>query len=317
MKSFWSHSIIMRIIDNFLFHSEYDLLELRLEIMYDHVDHFVIVESDHTFTEIPKEYNLEKNISRYEKWKDKIVYIKANQHKTEAPTITREKAFENESWARNQFKLGWEQIGLKDGDILIVSDCDEIIRPETLKFMRENSYDYYALMSPIFNFKFNYMNTGSEYVVWPTAYKYYSNLEYTPSSMRRIDIEYRDSRFKNRFKEVTQKSEPITSILLHHAAWHFSSLGNEEAIRNKLTSYSHVEYNRPDYLDNINIDNMIRENKNHINQNSGCWKKVKLDDYFPKVVLNNIEKYKKYILEGDDCETVTHHYGRNILDKEV
>lgn len=183
--------------------------------------------------------------------------------------------------------------------------------------MRENSYDYYALMAPIFNFKFNYMNTGNDYVVWPTAYRYYSDLEYTPSSMRRVDVEYRDARFKSRFKEATKKSEPITAILLHHAAWHFSSLGNESVIKNKLTSYSHVEYNKSEYLDNMNIDNMISENKNHINQNSGCWKKVKLDNYFPKQILDNIEKYKKYILEGDDCETVTHYYGKNILDKEV
>lgn len=306
----------MRIIDNFLFHAEYDLLELRLEVMYDHVDFFVIVESDHTFTEIPKEYNLEKNMARYEKWKDKIIYVKVNQPKTEAPEVTREKAFANEFWTRDQFKLGWEQIGLKDGDILIISDCDEIARPETLKFMRENSYDYYGLMAPIFNFKFNYLNIGADYAIWSTAYKYYSDLQYNPSAMRRIDIEYRDSRFRSRFKEVTSKSEPATAVLLHHAAWHFSSLGNEQTIRNKLKSYSHTEFDKPEFLDNIDIDDLIVQSKNHINQNTGCWKKVKLDNYFPKAILDNMEKYKDYILKDDDCQSVTHYYNKNILDKE-
>lgn len=304
----------MKIIDNILFHSEYDLLELRLEIMYDYVDYFVIVESDHTFTEIPKEYNLENNMSRYEKWKDKIVYVKINQLKSNIESITREKAFQNEFWSRDQFKLGWDQISLENEDILMICDCDEIIRPETIKFMRENSYDYYALMAPIFNFKFNYVNTASEYVVWPTAYKYYSDITYTPSAMRRLDIEH--VRFRDRFREVTRK-DPKASVLLHHAAWHFSAIGNEDFLKNKLKSFSHVECNKPEYLNNMNIENLINENKNYVNQNSGFWKKVKLNDYFPKVLLDNKEKYRKYILEGDDCESISHYYGQGVLDKEV
>jgi hypothetical protein len=105
--------------------------------------------------------------------------------------------------------------------------------------------------------------------------------------------------------------------LLHHAAWHFSSFGSDDFIKNKLKSYSHTEFNNSEHIDNVNIDKHINENKNHINQNSGSWKKVKFDDYFPKAILNNIEKYKPHILEADDCETVFNYYGQRILDKEI
>jgi hypothetical protein len=88
-------------------------------------------------------------------------------------------------------------------------------------------------------------------------------------------------------------------------------------IKNKLKSYSHTEFNNSEHIDNVNIDKHINENKNHINQNSGSWKKVKFDDYFPKAILNNIEKYKAHILEADDCETVFNYYGQRILDKEI
>jgi hypothetical protein len=35
----------MKIYDCFTFYNELDLLELRLEELYDHVDHFVLVEA--------------------------------------------------------------------------------------------------------------------------------------------------------------------------------------------------------------------------------------------------------------------------------
>ena len=65
----------VKIIDNFLFRNEYDLLEIRLRTHYKHVDQFVIVESDHTFTGIYKGFNLPKQLERYAPWKDKIRYI--------------------------------------------------------------------------------------------------------------------------------------------------------------------------------------------------------------------------------------------------
>jgi len=286
----------MRVIDNFLFSNEFDMLELRLETMYDSVDTFVIVESDHTFTNTPKEYNLEKNINRYSKWADKIVYLKVKSPKYNS-------AWDNEFWSRDQFKLAWND--LQTGDILLISDCDEIIRPESISFIRNSSYDYYALMSPIFNFKFNYLNTSNEYTVWPVAYRYYPDVDYVPSGMRRVSNE-RDL-FRHRFGE---------GILLHHAAWHFSSLGNDEFVKNKLKSFSHTEFNTSEYVDNVNIDKHIIENKNHINQNSGSWRRVKLDEYFPKPILENIEKYRKYICEEDNASVID-YYNYNILQEEV
>jgi len=59
----------MKIIDNFLFRNEYDILEIRLSILYEHVDQFTIVESDHTFTGKYKGYNLLEHKERYKSLK--------------------------------------------------------------------------------------------------------------------------------------------------------------------------------------------------------------------------------------------------------
>ena len=66
----------MKIYDCFLFFNELDLLEIRLNLLYQHVDYFVIVESEVTFQGQLKDFNFEKNIKRYEKFTDKIFYFK-------------------------------------------------------------------------------------------------------------------------------------------------------------------------------------------------------------------------------------------------
>jgi beta-1,4-mannosyl-glycoprotein beta-1,4-N-acetylglucosaminyltransferase len=264
--------------------------------MYDFIDKFIIIESDYTFSNKPKNYTLEKNFSRFSKWAKKILYLKVKSPKYE-------NAWHNEFWSRDQFKLAWGN--LNKGDVVLISDCDEIARPESLEYIRSSEYDYYGLIAPIFNFKYNYLNTSNEYTIWITGYRYNKNSNYRPSLMRRVAYE------QNIFRERYGKG-----VLLHHAAWHFSSLGTNSFIANKLKSFSHTELNKPIYTDNIDIEKHIAENKNHINQSSGYWKTVKLDDYFPKSILENKEKYKQYICE-DGINSVTDYYKYKILQEEL
>ena len=70
----------MKIYDCFLFFNELDLLEIRLNLLYQHVDYFVIVESEVTFQGQLKDFNFEKNIKRYEKFTDKIFYFKLGKY---------------------------------------------------------------------------------------------------------------------------------------------------------------------------------------------------------------------------------------------
>ena len=65
-----------RIIDSFLFFQELDLLEVRLEYLYEKVDKFIILESCQTFTGGEKSFYFEDNKKRFEKYLDKIIYYK-------------------------------------------------------------------------------------------------------------------------------------------------------------------------------------------------------------------------------------------------
>ena len=64
----------IKIFDVFLFLNELDLLELRLETLYEVVDYFVITELFETFSGKNKPFLYEKEKNRYKKYSDKIIY---------------------------------------------------------------------------------------------------------------------------------------------------------------------------------------------------------------------------------------------------
>ena len=64
----------MTIFDTFTFYNELDLLELRLNILGDVVDYFVINEATITFTGKTKPLYYFENKERFKKWEDKIIH---------------------------------------------------------------------------------------------------------------------------------------------------------------------------------------------------------------------------------------------------
>jgi beta-1,4-mannosyl-glycoprotein beta-1,4-N-acetylglucosaminyltransferase len=69
----------MKIFDCFTFFNELDLLEFRLKLLSDHVDQFVIAESNITHSGQPKPFHFEENKTRFAPWLDKIIYLQVNQ----------------------------------------------------------------------------------------------------------------------------------------------------------------------------------------------------------------------------------------------
>ena len=63
-----------KVLDAVLMSSELDLLEIRLNELDSAVDYFLIVESNTTFTGLPKETYFALNRDRFSKFRHKIVY---------------------------------------------------------------------------------------------------------------------------------------------------------------------------------------------------------------------------------------------------
>lgn len=272
----------MKIYDCSLFRNELDLLELRLKELYDHVDHFVIVEATHTFQCEPKELVLKNNWDRFKQWHDKIIHVIVD----DMPNTGN--AWDNDYWQRNAITRGI--VNAADDDIIIICDGDEILRPEVVKDIRNNPRDLYGFRTPYFNFKFNYMlvDNHESYCVWITAgRKKFIGQPETFRAQRfhltNLDFEYDDGRVK----------------MYEHAGWHFTYLGNTEWIKNKLRSFAHTELNKQDVLEKINVDDMMERGVGFNPLDSRPFVKIALDEYFPKTILNNKEYYLGYIIDGE------------------
>lgn len=261
-----------KIYDGFTFFNELDLLELRFEELYDTVDYFILVESDHSFTNIPKPYHFEENKERYARFMDKVIHIKLKSNKHSDPWI-------NEHEQRNGITEG--AVNAASEDIIFISDLDEIPRPSILKIARKIKRDVFAFKIPFFYFKLNFASTYTyETLILGVTKEILS--KYWPRDIRGHRHIIRDFCKQNNF----------SCAEFHHAGWHFGYLGDNEFLRVKMKSFSHANEMDLRYIESYDLNTELYNGNPHRFF-------VKVDDYFPQTVLNNREKYSKYIEEGE------------------
>jgi len=257
----------MKIYDCFTFYNEFDLLELRLQQHWDHVDTFVIVESSHTFQNEPKPYLLKDNWDRFAKWHSKM------------RLVTVESGLNRDPWANERKQRDAILEGLTDAqpnDMIIVGDVDEILRANTLKIVRGGGYKLLGFRMPLFNFKLNYMlvTTGSRFCVWNGATRF--DLLGSPEN-------FRQARHMLNGFPLGHKDEDMA--IIEHAGWHWTYFGNEEFARKKIQGFAHSETNRPEILDQLDIAASIADGRGIIRTDAEYrFAPVTVDNYFPDVV---------------------------------
>ena len=124
----------MKIFDCFMYFDEEMILDVRLNTLDKYVDYFIISESN--FTHSGKRRDLNFDINKYKKFKDKIIYliydkepsdietINENDHKNEKARKKIMNAVKRENGQRNYLQNGLKDAG--NEDIILVSDVDEI-----------------------------------------------------------------------------------------------------------------------------------------------------------------------------------------------
>ena len=83
--------------------------------------------------------------------------------------------------------------------------------------------------------------------------------------------------------------------IFNDGGWHFNSLLTPEEISLKLKTFAHIEFAKPEYSDVNIIKKNILQNKDLFKRNH-TYKKVELDDTFPKYILQNKQKLSYWIL---------------------
>lgn len=279
----------MRIFDCFTFYNELDLLQLRISELYDKVDYFVIVEANTTFTSKPKYFMYEKARARFAKWADKIIHVKV----LDMPFS--KNPWDNEKFQRDAIVRG---IGSAEpDDIIIVSDLDEIPRPEAIDYIRQSQQSLFAMRMPLFNFKYNYMRlTPGHYDVWGMAARKSILDQTTPDLLRGLRFNFFDLPYQYSIDGCE---------VIEHAGWHFGYLGDNAYLRDKAQSFSHQEVNYPEFLANIDVDKSIAERKEWDRNQSARYGIVELDAYFPKMLLADRDRYsKEFILPEPELKII-------------
>lgn len=120
----------MKIIDCFTFFNELEILELRFNELYDYVDTFVIVESTKTHTGLDKELVFSNNINQFSKFLDKVTHVVVDDLPTYKKSSCGTIDWVPENFQRNAISRGLDRCA-EPGDIILVSDCDEIWDPRS------------------------------------------------------------------------------------------------------------------------------------------------------------------------------------------
>lgn len=175
-----------------IFSVELDLLEIRLKELWDQVDRFIVLEADRTFTGKSKELLLKENIERFDWAKDKLT-IKSFTGLRELSS--HESPFVNENRMRLEMTTIIDNSGVQPGDLIIVSDVDEIPSSKTIElFKRCTGYPmtvHLELKTYVTSFEFYFAPDDS----WRAHVQVYSSGFYY-SHGRQSDVILPNSGFK-------------------------------------------------------------------------------------------------------------------------
>lgn len=268
--------------DCFTFYDELDLLEIRLHELNEVVDYFVLVESTQTFAGQKKQLFFQKYKSRFKKFLNKIIHIKVTDL-DQAPSVQNIPPFnQNPSlsqnpvfWAKEYYQRNSIMRGLKKAqpdDVILIGDVDEI--PDKTKLVKIKDFSQPC----VFEMK---------------VYHYYFNcLVHTfPHPCTRA-VSY--AVLKELSPQYVRSLSAVDCQVIKQAGWHFSYQKNIRQINQKINSFSHQEYNRPE-LNNLkrlkfNITHQLDIFDRPINHSL-----VKIDRSFPHYIYTHQRKFQAHI----------------------
>jgi len=295
----------MKIFDCFMYFDEEQVLDLRLNVLYQNVDYFVIVES--TYNHKGEKRNLLFNSKKFEKFSDKIIYlvydkipqlvepIKETDNEKEKDGKYIMNALYREN-AQRDFILEGLKSAKKD-DLILISDVDEIpklssvnlnqIKNEIILFKQDMFYYKYNLSLP--NFKW----TGTKAVKRKNLVspQWLRNVKDRKYPFYRVDTFFSDKKY-------------INIQIINDGGWHFSNIKSPEMIEHKLRSYLHhrefdqvslsiKEINelvkKKQAIYDLRVDKRVNKVGNGVILENFEMKKL------PNYINNNIDKYKNWL----------------------
>ena len=244
----------MKIYDCFMFSDEKMLLDIRLNVLNDYVDQFVIIESKYKHNGDIKNKNFD--INQYSKFKNKIKYIYLDEEPKGLVSISVEddedkknKSLLHNTYVRENYQRDVIAKGILNAgpeDFIIVGDIDEIPNLKNLDF--ENKKNHLIIFrQKMFYYK---LNLYYKELVWTgTRACLKKNLK-SPQWLRNI----KNKKYPIwRIDTLFAKNKYSNIIFINDGGWHFTNMKSPEEIFSKLNSFLHnVDFK----LSGLNLDDI-------------------------------------------------------------
>ena len=242
-----------------MYFDEEVVVDVRLNTLNEFVDYFVIVESK--FTHKGDLRDLKFNHKKFEKFKDKIIYIIDEQIYFQTEEIKPEDN-EGEKSRKSIFNAAYRENGQRNliikglsvaenEDLILISDVDEIPKLSNLNLKKINE-KIILFKQDMFYYKFNLHLPN---LIWTGTKACRKKHLTSPQWLR--DIKDRKYSFF-RFDTFFSKKKYMNIKIINDGGWHFSNIKTAKEIEHKLRSYLHHREFDANPLSTNQIDKIIK-----------------------------------------------------------
>jgi hypothetical protein len=223
-----------RILDIFQYFNEKELLELRIKMLHDHVDQFVITEANRTFTGIKKPFTLRDTLKELNIPTDKIIINEEDFSEYDNET---------NNWVRERLQRNVNAKFIQQNDVCIISDCDEIIDTDFIKYyesIARNNPDFILKIPMVFligRADLQACNENFEPKQWSIPFICLKQ------HVDKYPLSYIREAYSANNKIAFEQTYALDDGKVKNAGWHFSWMGDNSRRVIKYKSFAH--YNEP------------------------------------------------------------------------
>ena len=265
-----------KIIDCITFFDNNFMFELRYNVLKNYVDYFVVCESKFDHRGNPKKVNFIR--------KDEYDFTKIKYFLLEEAFPKNTNIWENQAIQR-EFLLESTNFAEPE-DYIFFSDPDEIPNPEILiNFELKKKYGIF--MQKCFNYKFNLFNSYESPWEGSRVSK--------KKNLKSINFMRQKIKSKNLNYNFLRIDKEKNIQIFNTGGWHFNNILDPQEISLKLKTFAHSEFSSEEFSSPTVIKEKIEKKIDLFNRGHN-YKKIEINETFPKYFLNNLEKYKKFII---------------------
>ena len=172
------------------------------------------------------------------------------------------------------------------GDVILVSDIDEVPRPATLQVLRNCKYPRrLTLRSRFYYYSFQWLHRGAEWP-HPQATIYEGDKTIRPANLR-------NGEGGNIIRMQLDKAD------LWNAAWHCSfCFATLDGMVNKISSFSHTRLNQPEFRDPEGVVRRVRNGLDLFDRKEEYYDRIESNADIPEYTKTHKEQFS-YMLDRD------------------